>query len=289
MKPLIDFNLQDIISIFLKWKDYLLSFLAICLILATLLVYFVLPQKYLATAVGLPGNPVLADRSFIFNDNIQSLYASYGSSPELDRLVSTAQLDTLFRFAVKEFNLTERYKIKDSGALGLKKTIKQFRKNYNVEKTVLGELKIHTWDEDAKTSANMANAIIKKIESLSTDLNNRYNLKVLNSLEKEHQKLSTQFDAVSDSLENTAGTSVKELLKIKKKSISSSILNFEKLINEFTVAVSASAPSIQIQDYATLQAKPDKPKKARLLVLTLLLASAFGGFLIFILEKRNSK
>lgn len=76
---------------------------------------------------------------------------------------------------------------------------------------------------------------------------------------------------------------------MKKESIGKSIVKFESLIDEFSVAVSSNAPSIQMQDFAVAQAKPDKPRKMRILILTFLLSSLFSVLLIFTLERKGQK
>lgn len=288
MTQLIDFQLEDILIVLNKWKKHLIAFVLLTTLLATV-VSFLLPKKYLATAVCFPSNPVLADKSFIFNENIQNLYATYGSSPELDRLISTAQLDTLYRFAINKFDLRQRYKIKDTGVLGLKKTIKVFKKNYNIEKTVLGELKVHTWDKDRKQSAKMANAILEHIGVLSANQNNGYNSKILEALNKEYQAEKNAYLLLSDSI-STSGisTGALELLQIQKKNLGTNLSKFEKLITEFTVAVNANAPALQIQEYARAQAKPDKPKKLRMILLSFVFSCFFGILLVFVLENKKS-
>ncbi len=283
-----DFQLHDVIALFGKWKKQLLTFVISITVLASLIV-FILPQKFLATAVCFPSNPLLADKSFIFNENIQSLYATYGSSAELERLMSTAQLDTLYRFAAYQFDLRKRYKISDTGALGLKKTIKEFKENYNIEKTVLGELKIHVWDEDAKRSAQMANSIVAEIGNLSSYQNNGFNTKILVALKEQYELEKKSFITLADTIENSnLKNAEKELIALKKKSITDNLVRYEKLINEFSVAVRANAPGLQIQEYATPQAKPDKPEKLSIVFIAFLLSCFFGLLLMFTLENRRS-
>ena len=288
MKLLSDFDLRDVIAIFIKWKLILISFISTAMLLTILIVFFILPKKYLATAVCLPSNPVLADRSFIFNENIQNLYATYGSSPQLDRLTSTAHLDTLYRYAVQTFDLKERYKVTDKGLTGLNKTINEFKKHYNVEKTVLGELKVHVWDESALQSAEMANRLIDKIEALSSQKNNNYNNRILDALKKEYKTKKTVYLNISDSLNRSNITEAeRELIQLKKKSISTTLIKYEELINEFSVAVRASASSLQVQEYASPQAKPAKPRKAYILLLAFILSCLFAILMMFTLEQRK--
>lgn len=287
LQRLSDFQLYDVISIFNKWKKQLLAFILGITALATLIV-FIMPQKYLATAVCFPSNPLLADKSFIFNENIQNLYATYGSNAELERLISTSQLDTLFRFVVKKFELREQYKISDTGALGLKKTIKEFKKNYNIEKTVLGELKIHTWDLDPVQSASMANSIAEQIGKLSAYQNNGFNTKVLLALKEQYQIEKNDFLNIADSLESTElRKAEKDLLVLQRSNITKDLARYKKLINEFSVAVKANAPGIQVQNHATPQPKPDKPKKLRLIIIAFVLSCFFGLLLMFTLENRR--
>lgn len=96
-----------------RWK-LVLSITILTTVLA-LIVALLTPKKYLSVATALPVNSVTADKARIFNANVQALYSDFGLPDELDRLEGTAQLDTIFIAASKEFDLNNYYSIKDPG------------------------------------------------------------------------------------------------------------------------------------------------------------------------------
>lgn len=288
MQFISDFDLAHVLALFYKRKKELIAFIILCC-LTTTVITFLLPKQYLASAVGFPSNPVLADRSFIFNENIQSLYASYGSNGELDRLTSTAQLDTVYRFVIKKFALQKQYKIKDSGELGIRKTIKEFKKNYNIENTELGEIKIHTWDHSPVQSAAMANAIIDFIAEISTSQNNTFNRNALRLLQEENMKDKNWFISLSDSLrmKKYANPAEEELAELRKKNLVVNLAKQEKLIFEYTIAAQENLPSILIQEYAKPQVKANRPNKTRIVIMAFILSLLFSILLVFALEFKN--
>ena len=73
--------------------------------LAVGIITFLKPQLYLSVATAVPASSFLSDKSKIFNDNIQELYSTLGTPDDLDMIVGTSTLDTVYLTVTDEFNL----------------------------------------------------------------------------------------------------------------------------------------------------------------------------------------
>ena len=76
---------------------------------------FLKPRKYLSVSTAVPASSFAADKSKIFNENIQALYSTLGTPDDLDMILGTARLDTVYLSVTDAFNLFDHYKISEKG------------------------------------------------------------------------------------------------------------------------------------------------------------------------------
>src|SRR5689334_13034427 len=98
--------MPDIFDLIARWWKQMF-FVVFLSLLAVGIITFLKPRKYLSTATALPVSAVLSDKAKIFNDNIQYLYSTLGSADELDRIIGTGNLDTLYLSVTRQFNLSD--------------------------------------------------------------------------------------------------------------------------------------------------------------------------------------
>jgi hypothetical protein len=99
--------------LFKWWKQTLL--IVVLSFGAVILALYLRPAKYLSVATALPASSYAADKASIFNNNIQSLYPALGTAEDLDMIVGTAQLDTIYIAVAEDFNLPDHYKTEEQG------------------------------------------------------------------------------------------------------------------------------------------------------------------------------
>ena len=102
--------MPDIFYLITKWWKQILLIVLLSAIIAGVIV-FIKPLKYLSVATAVPANTLASDKARIFNDNIEALYSTLGSSDDLDIVIGTGQLDTLYLAVTDQFNLYDHYKI----------------------------------------------------------------------------------------------------------------------------------------------------------------------------------
>ena len=102
--------MPDFFYLLSKWWKQILAVVLLSVIVVGIIV-FIKPSKYLSVATAVPASGIASDKSRIFSENIEALYSNLGSPDELDVMVGTGQLDTVYLAVTDQFNLYDPYKI----------------------------------------------------------------------------------------------------------------------------------------------------------------------------------
>ena len=259
-----------------KWRSILL-FTILTAAVATATV-FLMPKHYRSAAKLISANPQLADKSRLFNENIQSLYSYFGSGDDLDRIMGIALLDTSLKQLVKDFNLINYYKLSnDTEALLQRKAVLKLRDDLLVQRTEEGQLNISCWTKDPVLSAGIVNALVKIIESKLEDIwQSNY------SATKEQLNLSiTQTEAsykqLFDSLSKAPAPQT-SLIQKHMETLLDQLTQYRKTAATVQL-IGATAPvALYVLEPAVPAAKAERPDKP-----AIILAAAIAGFLFSLL------
>jgi uncharacterized protein involved in exopolysaccharide biosynthesis len=244
--------MPDIFYLISRWWKQMLVVIVIALVTVGAIVFF-LPDKYLSVATALPANPALTDRSSVFSDNLQIPSPSLGTEEELDIIVGTGQLDTVYIAVVTAFNLWDHYKTEEKGDAAITKAAYLLKKNTSIAKSGYGELKVRVWDTDKNLAPQLANAIIDQLDLIHQSLQNKYNNAIL-----------AELSAKADSADK-----------------------YHKLLEEYRIIVNAKSPALLVVEKARPSPWPDKPKRAMILVGTAILSFLFSLLAALVLERRK--
>lgn len=239
------------------------------------IITFLKPQQYLSTATAVPASSFASDKSKIFNENVQALYATLGTADDLDMIVGTANLDTVYLAVTDQFNLFDHYKIKETGDAARKKASSLLKKNTKVMKSEYGELKVKMWDTDKNLAPQLANAVMDKLQSIHQNLLGAGNEATLKGLIAGKKKLEAKIDSANLSTEN-------------KIVIQGQIQQYEKLIGEYQLMVDSKPPSLIIVENAKSSDWPDRPRRTQILIATAVLSLLFALFAALIMERRKN-
>lgn len=241
---------------------------------------------YLSTTTALPASGILTDKAKIFNNNIEGLYPSLGSPDDLDKILGTAQLDTVYLAVAIAYNLWDHYKIEDkemqipgSAAL-LKSNSKVFRSEY-------GELKVRVWDTDKNLAPQLANAIVEKLNSIHQSVAAISNKSIIETLKNEKDKLGKKIDSLmSDGparvLPVSSTTATASLWASKFQ-------QYDDLIGEYQLALNTNPAVLVVVEKARAAQKPDKPQRLKLLIATAVISFLFSFLLALFLERRKRR
>ena len=147
----------------------MLAVMITALVIAGLIVFLQAPQ-FLSIATAVPASAYAADRARVFNENVDGLYSNLGSPEDLDMMLGTARLDTLYLAITDQFNLYDHYKIPADEEAPRLKAARKLKKNSSIIKGDFGELRVKVWDTDKQLAAQLANALLEKLQAIHRDL-----------------------------------------------------------------------------------------------------------------------
>lgn len=144
--------MPDIFDLIKNWWKQIVS-LTILSVLVTGAVVLFRPSLYLSTATALPASSFASDKSKVFNDNIEALYSTLGTPDDLDIILGTASLDTVFTAVARKTELVSLYNMQDKEESAEAKTVKLLKKRSSVTKNEYGNLKVKVWDTNKEKAA----------------------------------------------------------------------------------------------------------------------------------------
>ena len=250
--------MPDLFDLIAKWWKLVLGVLVFSIVIAFVSTWLK-PKKYLSITTAIPASTTLSDKGAIFNENIEGLYSAFGSPDDVDRIVGTAELDTVYLAVTDQLNLRTAFELEDDAA-GRTKAAQMIKQNSKVYKSGHGDLRIKTWDKDPVRAADIANAIMDKLSSIYGELQSRTNQQTLQQLIKAKAALNLSADQLSQ---------------------------YDKLITEYQIMEANKAPALLIVEKARPAIKPDRPRMMTSLLIAAFAAILFSIFLALVLEKKN--
>lgn len=274
--------MPDVFTIFSRWWKYILAVVVIAVAIAASIV-FLKPNLYLSMATAVPGSSLSFDKSRIFNVNIQALYTDIGLPDELDIIVGTAQLDTIYLAVTDQFNLYDHYKFSKSDGEKRQKSAIRLKKNSKIIKSDYGELKIKVLDTDRNLAPQLANALMGYLQKIHQDIQNSNNEKVLDALHKAVASVQIKIDTL-----NMGTFKHSESLELRRKNLLLQSEEYERLINQYEIITEATPSALKIVETARASLWPDKPRRAQIIIATAVLSLFFALLLSLFLDRRKS-
>jgi len=279
--------MPDLIDLIRKWwKQVFLVVLFSVIIVGV--ITFLKPRQYLAVATSVPASSFSADRGKIFSENIQALYSSLGTPDDLDLILGTGQLDTVYLAVTDRFNLFDHYKVKEKGNAARIKAAVLLKDNTSVLKSAYGELKVKVWDTDKNLAPQLSNGIMEKLQSIHQDLQSEGNRSTLAGLQAVREKIGIQIDSIKAFLSTAsmlAGGD--DPYTTRLNTLTAQLSKYEKLVTEYEMLLSSKPPVLITVEKAKTPEWPDRPKRVKILVATALLSLLFSLVLVLVLERRK--
>lgn len=272
-----NFNIVELTNVlFSRWK-FIFLFTIASVLIALGVIFFIAP-KYTATSKVLAGNAVLADKARLFNNEIQQLYSFFGSGDDLDRLMSIASMDTSIKQVVQAFNLTNYYQIMEKEAgLEMYKSIRAFKKDLTLIKSVNNELEISYAHENKDTAAAIVNFMTEQLAvKMKTIWKEQY--------EKIGQQLDSNIALISNEYKTLANNSSADdaISKTKMTAFLNQLEQFNKMSIETKMAAATTPDALIVLEKASAPAKISWPNKAIVLPVAALLGFIFSTCLVLI-------
>lgn len=273
--------MPDILMIISRWWKTILA-VTLGVTAVALVILLLQPRQYLSVVTALPASGFASDKARIFNDNIEQLYPTIGTADELDPVVGTGKLDTLYLAVAAEHNLAAYYGMDNASPL---KVAQVFKHRSKVEKSEYGELKIKVWDRKPAMAATLANSLFNKLQQLHQSLQSQGNALVLQRLQEQYSQLQKTYSGAPDSVRLQTGGA--ELTSLRRKNLLEQISQYEKLIAEYSLMLQTNPQALLVVEMARPSVKADKPRIAQVLLLTAFASLVFGLLLAAGLQSRK--
>ena len=275
--------MPDLFDLMRRWRKQIFLLIITTLIVTTAIV-FLIPKRYLSVATALPASSYATDKTSVFSQNLQILYSTVGLPDDLDKMVGTAHLDTVYRFVIAQLGLTDHFGIRKTDGSAIPKAASILRKHTRVIKSDYGELRVKVWDVDRDLAAALANAIMEKIQQIHQDVQTVNNSIMLSKLNEEYANKKNEFEKLAGSSSLTEP----EMFSIHKSSLLQQVQEYEKLINQYKLIVDAKPQALIIVERATPAFAPDQPKPLQIIVAAAILSFFFGLLTALILDRKKS-
>lgn len=265
--------MPDIFDLIKKWWKQIVSITTLSVLIAGAAVLF-RPPLYMSVSTALPASSFASDKSRIFNENIEALYSTLGTPDDLDIILGTASLDTVFAAVVKKTDLISHYKMQQKGENAEAKTVKLLKKRCSVTKNEYGNLKVKVWDTNKEKAAVLANEIMKLLSEIHQNLMSEGSKAALKGLMEGRQKILNQVDTTTD--------------LAKKTTLVSRTQEYEKLIGEYQLMIDSKPPALIIVEEAKPTTRPDKPDITKTIAAAGVLGFLFSLLTALVLHRRKN-
>ena len=224
---------------------------------------------------------MIADKTRIFNKNIEALYSDIGTTDELDRLEGTGTLDTLYIAAADSFNLSGHYGYGEGGETDFK-AARKLKKNSKIARSGFGELKVKVWDEDRNLAAALANFLMARLQSIHQHMQTETSLMVISKMRTDLALKQEQYRNL-----DTSGYPHAEIRNAKRTALLSEITEYEKIISEYQLAIDTNPPVLLMVESARASIWADKPRSFQNMAFTLVLTLALTFLVALFMESRK--
>jgi hypothetical protein len=242
-----------------------------------------MPKKYLGVATALPAATYTTDKAGVFGENVETLYPSIGTSDDLDMILGTAHLDTVYSAVAAQLNLADYFGIDKADPERNKKAGAILIEKKRVIKSDYGGLRVKVWDGDRQRAADMANAIMDELQRIHQEVQTANNKELLEKIKEEYASQKSEFLKLNDSLQNT----IDPVVQTKKLALLEQLHQYEKLESQYQLMVNAKPRSLVVVEKASPALWPDKPRPKETLLAAAVLSLFFGLLIALILERRR--
>lgn len=284
-----EFNLAGVMHAWRRQWKLIIVFVAISLAVASILL-LLLPKQYEATAVATAGNPLLSDKAYLFNPNIDQLYSNYGNADDLDRLYGIANLDSTYKVIVDSFNLVDYYKSTGANnAIRRRKAVFGLKKDVEIQKNEVNQLTVSVWNKDPALAANIANSIIEVVQQITAAGLKKSNEQSLFLLDSTLAGLVSKYGALVGSGNNATGLQAGRnvaLFDVEKTTLLEQIKQYQKTYSEVALASKNIQPALIVLQTASPWAKAGKPRVLAWLFGVLVASFSFGLLAVLLYDRK---
>jgi capsular polysaccharide biosynthesis protein len=297
-------NLLELIRLILRWKKPIMILCGTAIVASVIISDpHIIKPKFKSTTIFFAASPNMTSSQTLFVDNNAEYF---GSSDDIDRLLSIANSAPLKTYIVQKYKLFEVYKIDSANTeYPNYKVMKELEENYSAVRNDKGAVEITVYDTDKQRAADMCNDIAAKVDEMNNNIileNKRRILSIYNIKIEEKQQ---QLQKLNDSIVNVKGLIQKisltpasirsadnnmewkspelldqqlKVLEDQKKAGLKELNNTIGLAEQYKSTINSNVPTIFTLEKAYPSEKKSKP--VRWIIVLGSLITAFAGSVI---------
>lgn len=196
-----DYSLIGILKILHKWRKQIVYVCAGVGILS-IVIALILPVYYSSTTTFYAASEDLFKPQKVYGYGENEINY-YGTSSDIQRILTVAQSSELLDFIVQKYNLYEHYDIDPSKPKASYLVREQFMDHMTLMRTKYDALDLTVEDKDPEMAAAMANATRNQIDTIVTSIIRGSQRRVLESYVKTIRQKETALEVIQDSLNRT--------------------------------------------------------------------------------------
>jgi capsular polysaccharide biosynthesis protein len=309
------FNLLEFFKTLWNWRKPILIVCGIAIVGSVVITDpHIMPPYYESTAIFYPLNPNMTSSGTLFSGGDAYMF---GGSGDIDRILSIASSAPLELYIVNKFHLFRHYKIDSAKEdYPIYAVLKEFEENYRATKNEKGAIEISVMDIDKNLAAEIANAVVNKLDETNRDLLNENKKKILAIYKKKKVEKEQEVKKLTDSIfnlkqKNNLYTDIEDLasqvrnsrnsgnsdydaalenvkvLEEKKKGaireLNNNIVQFE----QFEASINSEVSTLFILQKAFAPEKKTKPVRWVIVLASLLICFMLSALAILLIERFN--
>lgn len=161
--------MEELIRILFKW---LKPILLVCVIAAigSAIVSMMLKEQFTSSVLFQVSNPYMMDRGNLFSEEMKGPVYLFGGKDDVNRMVTLSSSREIHSKLINKFNLYEQYKIEKNDPQSAHWMALAIDGHLKVTKTKEGMIRAEVMDENPQLAADMANYVVKQLDSLNKEI-----------------------------------------------------------------------------------------------------------------------
>lgn len=279
------FNMMQTMQVLqAKWRAiFIVTMLS--MIIALIVVVLIVPPYYRSNAKIISANPALADKSQLFNDQIQSLYSYFGTGDDLDRIMGIATMGSTYQQLVDRFRL-DLYYSKDTFPILSRKAILKLKDDLSIQRTEEGQLNIICWMTDKQLAADIVNTLISIVQQ---KLESIWQTNYSNAAQKIDQSITETELKYQFLLDSAAKVSSIKSILINKhlESLLDQLSRYRKTAATFKIMSETKPPALYVLEPAIPAVKAERPDKIAVVLTAGLVGCLFSILLVLSIYRKQ--
>ena len=275
----------ELFDIWFKWKWKIAIVCSLAIIVSFIVTLpAIMPPYFASKAEFYPANPSAIDRNTLFSTERENYIAYFGSSDDIDRIISLARSSGLAGLIIDKYKLLEVYDIDTTKVKQWKYAVrKEFDDNYSSAKTDRNSIEINILDTDPYRASAMVKDIVTYLDETNMAMIQKNKIKTAEELKEKINLKTTLIELLSDSLKGLSGIK-SQLVAQKQAGLVGEINSLERLLSQYEISSSSKFASVYMVENPSPADKKSKPVRWLILAATAIISFILMSVLAILID-----